>query len=84
MVDVNERVYRDLELMGHEVALVVPDRWRHRGATGDIHPTDWPGSAGSFAPDVAYVDEEPYPVTHPRFLGRLPRNPGGSFCGSTR
>ena len=89
VVDVNQRVYRELELMGHEVVLVVPDRWRHQYSAGDIHPRSltglrgplvplavWnPGSVplhcylsrtgpilGRFAPDVLYVEEEPYSI----------------------
>lgn len=89
VVDVNQRVYRELELMGHEVTVVVPDRWRHAYSTGNIHPTILSGFRGPlvplpvwnpgsvplhgylsqiasvfsrFAPDVAYIDEEPYSV----------------------
>ena len=87
VVDVNQRVYRELELMGHDVSVVVPGRWRHAYFTGEVQPKILPGFRGPLvplpiwnpgsvplhaylsrinpvftrvAPDVAYIDEEPY------------------------
>jgi glycosyltransferase involved in cell wall biosynthesis len=50
VVDVNQRVYRELELMGHGVTVVVPDRWRHVYSNEDIHPTSLSGFHGPLVP----------------------------------
>jgi glycosyltransferase involved in cell wall biosynthesis len=89
VVDMNQRLYSELERLGHEVSVVVPDRWRHAHAAGQIRPVRLRGftgplitvpvwNAGSVplhvylgrltavlkdrAPDVLYIDEEPYSV----------------------
>lgn len=46
VVDVNQRLYRSLEAMGHDVTLVVPARWRHEYSPALIRPTRLAGFAG--------------------------------------
>src|SRR5213593_1503081 len=50
VLDVNQRAYRDLELMGHEVTVVVPDRWRHEYSSRDIHPVRRSGFSCALVP----------------------------------
>jgi glycosyltransferase involved in cell wall biosynthesis len=38
VVDVNQEVYRELRRRGWQVAIVVPDRWRHEYADSDVAP----------------------------------------------
>ena len=50
VVDVNQRVYRSLERMGHDLAIVVPARWRHEYAQGDVRPRRLEGFTGAILP----------------------------------
>jgi glycosyltransferase involved in cell wall biosynthesis len=50
VVDVNQRLYRDLERMGHSVTIVVPERWRHVYMPGDFPPARLSGFTGPLVP----------------------------------
>ncbi len=50
VIDVNQRIYRELELMNHEVAIVVPNRWRHEYSAGEFRPARLPGFSGPLIP----------------------------------
>jgi glycosyltransferase involved in cell wall biosynthesis len=50
VVDVNQGVYREVEQLGNEVAIVVPDRWRHDYSETKIHPARLKGFTGPIIP----------------------------------
>ncbi len=46
VVDVNQRVFRELERRGHSLTIIVPERWRHLLASRGIRPARLEGFAG--------------------------------------
>lgn len=50
VVDVNQALYRQMEAMGHEVSIVVPERWRHVYTRGDFPAARLSGFTGPLVP----------------------------------
>ncbi len=50
VIDVNQRIYRELERLGYSITLVVPNRWRHLHAAGSIVPQRLQGFKGKIVP----------------------------------
>jgi glycosyltransferase involved in cell wall biosynthesis len=50
VVSVNQEVYRELARRGWDVQIVLPDRWRHSYAEGEIAPQALPGMEQALRP----------------------------------
>ena len=50
VVSVNQEVYRELARRGWDVQIVLPDRWRHSYAEGEIAPQALPGMERALRP----------------------------------
>jgi glycosyltransferase involved in cell wall biosynthesis len=50
VIDVNQKIYRELERLGYAITIVVPNRWRHSHAVGKIVPHRLQGFNGRIVP----------------------------------
>ncbi len=59
VVSVNQEVYRELARRGWTVSIVLPSRWRHDYADGDIAPQPLPGMESSLIPTPVLLRGRP-------------------------
>lgn len=68
VVDVNQHIYHELELMGHQVAIVVPNQWRHEYSERAFRPARLRGFSG---PLIALPVWKPGSVPLHGYIARL-------------